>query len=171
MLFRSKKDESTWAANYSEILYETYRTLVKALEYEIEEDFKNMSQWLSVDEIEKEFMDLSFYYPVMIFQGDIYTYTENSSDPLKPCMHVQYNPEFISFHSNSLISYHIDVIAEQYLPDYLKIINQEMNTLKEKLRQQKNELGLSVSKIIKECTGLKQRPNTYRPYLEFDSDM
>ncbi len=166
--FEMKKDKSSWMASHSEDLYETFRTLSKALEYEIDEDFKNMSQFFVDEETGNEFMDLSFYYPVVIFQGDIYAAHLEQKLNLKKREHMQFNPYFFSFYNNEVITYHIDVISEEYLSSYLKIIDQEMITIKKILQQQKQNVLLSMDKIVEECKGLKKKPKTYRKYLEIE---
>ncbi|MGA7677310.1 MAG: hypothetical protein WCA51_02920 [Dehalococcoidia bacterium] len=168
--FEVKKDRSSWMASHGEELYETFRTMIKALEHAIDEDFSAMSQWFVAEEPEKEFMDLSFYYPVVIFQGDLFSaHIENNRPILKKCEHIQYNPEFFSFYHNEVINYHVDVISEEYLQSYLNIIDREMLTIKKLLQKQKKDVLLSIYKIIEECKGLKKTPKTYRKYLEFDS--
>ena len=166
--FEMKKDKSSWMASHGEELYETFRTLTKALEQEIDDDFKNMSQWFIPEEKEKEFIDLSFYYPVVIFQGDIYAaYIGKDDLTFKKCEHVQYNPEFFSFYENEVISYHVDVISEKYLLSYLKIIDREMQAIKHKLQQQKQDVMLSIDRLLIECKSLEKKPNTYRKHLEY----
>lgn len=168
--FEKKKDRSSWIAYHGDELNETFRTIIKALEHAIDEDFMAMSQWFDPEEIEKDFMDLSFYYPVVILQGHLFAaHIENDRPLLKKCEHIQYNPEFYSFYHNEVINYHVDVISEEYLPSYLKIIDREMLTIKKLLQKEKKDVLSSIHKIIKECKGLKKTPRTYRKYLEFDS--
>ena len=163
-----KKDRSSWKANYSDELYKIFRKLTKALEYEIDEDFKNMGQWFVAEET-RGFTDLSFYYPVVIFPGDIYAaYIKDNDLTFKKCEHVQFNPELFSSHDNEVISYHIDVISEKYLPSYLRMIDREMITIKKMLQRRKQKVLLSVSKIVEECKEQKKKSESYRRYLEFE---
>jgi hypothetical protein len=171
--FELKKDKSSWMASHGEELYETFRTLTKALEYEIDNDFRNMSQWLIPEETEKDFIDLSFYYPVVIFQGDIYGAYIGKNDlveerelTFKKCQHIQYNPEYFSFYSNEVIYYHIDVITEKYLPFYLKMIDREMLSIKQILQRQKQDVIFSVNKTVLECKSLEKKLTNYRKHLE-----
>jgi hypothetical protein len=163
-----------WSASHGEDLHETERTLTKALENEIDNDYKNMTQWFDPGEIEKEFTDLSFYYPLVIYQGEIEAVYVGKNDELnkndliiKPCDHIQYNPEFYSFYNNEVISYHIDVITEKYLPSYLKMIESEMTIIKNVLQEQKQVVIRSVDKIITECKSLEKTAKNYRGNLEY----
>jgi hypothetical protein len=172
--FKRKNDKFPWEADYGPDLHDVFERTSKALEYEIDEDFKHMSQWFAPDEIERRFIDLSFYYPVVICQNDIYTVyieknnpTEKDDLTFKPREHIQFNPYFFSSHDKEIISYHIDVISEKYLPRYLEMIAREMQAVKKILEQEKDIVLLSIDRIVEECKALKEKPDTYRKYLEF----
>jgi hypothetical protein len=172
--FDVKKGTSSWMASHSDELHETFRTLIKGLEQEIDSDYRNMAEWMVPQEMDKEFVDLSFYYPVIIFQDDIYALSvgkkdisEKSELPLTPCPHIQYNPEFFSFYDNEVISYHLDVISESYLPSYLDLIDREMQVVKQVIQQHKPAVINSITRIVAECMGLKEKPATYRKHLEY----
>ena len=173
--FETKKGTSNWMAYHTEELHDTFRTLTKALEQEIDDDFRNMVQWFVPEEMATEFVDLSFYYPVVVFQGDVYAASirenglpEEDKLELKKYDHIQYNPEFFSFYDNEVISYHIDVVTERYLPSYLKLIDREMQAIKQIMEQEKSNVIHSVSRITAECIGLKDKPRTYRKHLEYE---
>ena len=164
-----------WNASHGGDLHETERTLTKALENEIDNDFTNMSQWFAPGAPEKEFIDLSFYYPVVIYQGEMNAIYAGKNDPsskddliIKKCDHIQYNPEFYSFYDKEVISYHIDVISEKYLPSFLKLIDEEMVAVKEILQQQKQTVMRSIDKIVSDFGNPKKKPANYRKQLGYD---
>jgi len=86
---------------------------------------------------------------------------------IKKCDHIQYNPEFYSFYENEVISYHIDIITEKYLPTYIKNIENEITEIRKILRQKKQDVKLSVGRLMLECRSLETKPKTYRKYLEY----
>lgn len=178
--FDKSKSGKSWIAQHEKEHRDTpeerktFPSIITAMEYEIDQDFKYMSQWFVPNETERQFIDLSFYYPVVIFQGDIYAVYIGKDVPsgqdnltFEKREHVQFNPDFVSYYSREVNSYHIDVISEKYLSDYLKIINREMLAVKKILEQEKDSVLLSVDKIVEECRSLKVKPDTYREYLEF----
>ncbi len=117
---------------------------------------------------------MSLYYPLVIYQGEINTVYVNKNGQqtkddliIKKCDHVQYNPEFYSFYENEVISYHIDVISEKYLPTYLRTIENEISAIKQILHQRKQDVKLSVDRLMMECKSLEKKPKTYRKYLEY----
>lgn len=165
--FQMKKDKnkSSWMAHHTEDLRDTFTSLFKSLEFEIDEDFR---LWRIDDKLKKEFVDLSFYYPVAIFQGAIYAAHMEDELNLRPCEHIQLNLEFFSFHANDVISYHMDVICAEYLQSYLELIDLEMQKITKVLQQQKQKVQLSIDKIVERCKALEKKPKSYREYLEFD---
>jgi len=163
-----------WKASHDQELHDTEVRIIKAMEHEIDDDFKNMNQWLLPEETEKEFIDLSLYYPLVIYQGELNTIRiDNNSAQTKDdliiskCEHIQYNPEFFSFYDDEVISYHIDIITEKYLPTYLKLIEKEISEIKQILIQQKQNVKHTVGRLIVECQSLEKKPKSYRKYLEY----
>jgi len=172
-----KKDEQKakyWMASHDHELHDTENRIVKAMEHEIEVDFKNMTQWLLPEESETEFIDLSLYYPLVIYQGELKAIRIGNNNMqtkddliISDCDHIQYNPEFFSFYNDEVISYHIDIITEKYLPKYIKLIEKEISDIKDILIQHKQDVKHSVSRLMVECKSLEKPPKTSRKYLEY----
>jgi hypothetical protein len=163
-----------WEASHDQQLHETENRIVKAMEHEIEVDYKNMTQWLSPEESEKEFIDLSLYYPLVIYQGELKAIRINKNNLqtkddliIEECQHIQYNPEFYSFYENEVISYHVDIITEKYLPTYIQMIEKEISEIKNIISSKKRDVKNSVNKLIVECKSLETKPKSYRKYLEY----
>jgi hypothetical protein len=156
-----------WEASHNEEHHDTFNDLIKALEFEISEDFRN---WFIDERIEREFVDLSYYYPVLIIQGGFYLalVEKNELPILTEYDHIQYSTEVFSHYYQDVISYQIDVISEKYLPSYLSIINHETSIIRKRLQRQKPKLQISMDKIVEDCKALKTKPKSYREYLEFD---
>ena len=171
---KSEQKVDYWEASHDQKLHETENRIVKAMEHEIETDYKNMSQWLLPGEVEKEFIDLSLYYPLVIYQGELKSIrikkdSVQSKDDLiiEECQHIQYNPEFYSFYDGEVISYHIDIITEKYLPAFLELIEKEVSSIKEKFIEQKHDVINTVNRLLVECKSLEKTPKSYRKYLEY----
>ncbi len=145
------------------------------MENTIDDDYKHMSQWFGPEDLGKEFIDLSFYYALVIYQGDIDAIIVKKNDSpnkddlnIKSCEHIQYNPEYYSVYEGEVISYHIDIITEKYLVAYLKLIENEMQEIKKVLNQNKQIVMRSVDKIVGECQNLEnQSAKTLRKHLEY----
>jgi hypothetical protein len=163
-----------YKADHDVELNDTYRKLTKAMECEIEDDFKIMSQWLQPSGLGKEFIDLSIYYPVVIYQGGMELIGMNKIDtPQKEDIiienrdHIQFNPEYYSYYDKEVISYHIDIVTEKHLENYINMVEKEVMSIKEALKKEKQVVRRSIDKIIGECQGLDKQPNELRKHMEF----
>ena len=70
--FQLKKDKSSWAALHNEEQHDTFNSLLKALDYEIAEHFDG---WSLPDKVDDEDVNIQIYYPLVIFQGSLYSAT------------------------------------------------------------------------------------------------
>jgi len=163
--FQLKKDKSSWIALHSEEQHDTFNSLLKALDYEIAKHFDG---WSLPDKVDEEDVNIQIYYPLAIFQGSLYSATlKNNQLALRKSRHIQFRKELFLPRTNEVETYQIDVIDEAYLPRYLKIIASEMQMVKKVLQRQRANVFLSIEKIVEEAKRLKQKPNSYRKYLEF----
>jgi len=62
-------------------------------------------------------------------------------------------------------TYQIDIIVEDFLPSYLKIIDSEIDKFKKVFGRQRARVFLSIEKIVKEAKELKDKPESYRKVL------
>ena len=163
--FQLKKDKSSWIAFHSEEQHDTFDSLIKALEYEIAKHFED---WVLPDKAEEEEVNIQIYYPLVILQGGLYSASlENNRLTLRKSKHVQFRKEFFLPRTNEVETYQIDVISEEYLRNYLKIINSEMGKIKKVFKHQRQKVSLSIEKIVEQAKRLKRKPESYREYLEF----
>jgi hypothetical protein len=160
-----KKDRSSWIASHNEEQHDTLNKLIKAVDYAVDEDFKN---WALPEKGEEERVNIQIYYPVLILQGDLYSaYLKNNRLILRKAKHVQFRKELYSTQKNEIETYQIDVIVENYLPRYLEMIESEVEKIKRVFQRKKSIVFDSIEKIVEEARGAKGEPESYRKYLEF----
>lgn len=163
--FQLRKGKSSWIAFHSEEQHDTFNSLIKALEYEIAKHFEG---WTLPYKEEEDTVNIQIYYPLVILQGVLYSaLLENNRLTLKKSKHVQFRKEFFLPRTNEVETYQIDVISEEYLSDYLKIIDNEMAKIKKVFQRQKKKVFLSIEKIVEEAKSHKKKSKSYREYLEF----
>jgi len=152
-------------ALHSEEQHDTFNSLIKALDYEIA---KHFDDWSLPDKVDEEDVNVNIYYPLVIFQGSLYSASlKNNHLTLRKSKHIQFRKELFLPRTNEVEKYQIDVINEEYLPDYLKIINSEMERVKKVLQRQRHDVLLSIEKIVEEAKKLKKKQKSYRECLEF----
>ncbi len=160
-----KGGKSSWIALHGEKQHDTLNSLVKCLEYEISAHFDD---WSLPDKGEESYVDIQIYYPLIILAGSLY-YAElkNNRLILRESKHVQFRKQFFTARINEVKTYQIDIIVEEFLPEYLKMVNHEVSRIKRVLRRKRADVYLSIQNIIRYAKKIKGKPKSYRKYLEF----
>lgn len=163
--FQLMKDKSSWIALHSEEQHDTLNKLIKALDYEIA---KHYNGWYLPDKVDEEDVNIQIYYPLAIFQGSLYSATlKNNQLILKKSKHIQFRKESFLPRTNEVETYQIDIIAEEYLPYYLRIINSEIESVRKVFQRKRANVLLSIEKIVEEAKKLGEKQKSYRESFEF----
>ena len=163
--FQLKKDKSSWMALHSEEQHDTFNSLIKALEYKIADHYNG---WVFPDKIYEKDINIQVYYPLVILQGQLYSATlKNNRLILRKSRHIQFRKELFVSRINKVETYQIDVISEEYIRDYLKIIDYEMERVKKVFQRKKTNVLISIDKIVNETRKISKNIKSYREALEF----
>ncbi len=163
--FQLKKDKSSWMALHSEEQHDTFNSLIKCLEYEIA---KHFDEWVLPGDNEEEVVNVQVYYPLLILQGGLYCGSlDNGNLTLKKSKHVQFRKELFLPRTNEVQTYQIDVISEEYLRDYLRIVDSEMEKIKKAFQRRRQNVFYAMERIVQEAKALKGKQESYRACLEF----
>jgi hypothetical protein len=137
----NKDNKKRWIASHSETQHGTFSSLIKCLDHKIS---THHAGYFLPSEDQKERLNLQFYYPLIVLQGDLYeAYELDGVLQLEEKDHIQFRKQLVKTDDSE--SYQIDVIREKYLPTYLEIINQETNKIAEKLRSNWEVLERSIA--------------------------
>lgn len=159
------QQDGKWLALHDEAQHQTFDSLVKSLDYEITKHFDG---WILPEKNEEEEVNIQVYYPLLILQGDLYSaYLKNNNLSLKKSKHIQFRKQFIPASKKEAETYQIDVITEDYLPSYLKMIDSEIERMRKIFQRKKSRVLLSIEKIVEEAKKAKGNPKSYRKYFEF----
>lgn len=162
--FSQKKKDNTWMASHSDEQHDAFTTLLKAIDYQIG---RHYDSW-SPDYPQRSDVDINIYYPLVILSGSLYSaILQNGKLALNKTKHVHFRKEIYQPSIECVDTYHIDVIQEQYLPTYLKMIGVEVTKIRNSLRRQKQKVIASINEIVKEASKSKTKPKSYREFLEF----
>lgn len=141
--FTQKKNESgkrEWMASHEETHFNSFRTLSVAVEYYQDVLYK---AWVK----DANAINLEFYYPVVVVQGELLEVNPESEDiDIKTTNHIQFRRTSVI--GSKEFNYQIDVITEQYLSTFLKMIENEMNTTVRLLVEHDTTLRSSIEKIV-----------------------
>jgi len=113
-------------------------------------------------------VSIQIYYPTLIIQGSMYSaILEEGNLILRKAKHVHFLKEHFVPHREEVETYHIDVLTEDYLPVYLKMLDSEIEQVKKTLKRKRGEVLLSIDKIVANVRGVNEIPKSYREYLEY----
>jgi hypothetical protein len=163
--FQLKKDRSSWLAFHNEEQHNTFNSLIKSVDYEIDNHFK---EFVLPESANKEALNIQIYYPLLIIQDDLYSaYLKNNRLVLEKAKHIQFHKQLFSTYTHEVETYQIDVITEAYLPHYLQIIEQEIEMIRKVMQRKKRIVFNSIEKIV-QCVGEGGNiRNLYKDYWEF----
>ena len=163
--FQLKKDKSSWLAFHSEEQHDTFNSLIRAVDYEVDSHFND---WYLPDQIDEESVNIQIYYPLLILQGGLYSaYLEDNCLMLKKAKHIQFRKQFFSSYTKEVETYQIDVIVEDYLSHYLEIIKSEIEEIENVLQRKKIRVFKSIEKIVEEAKKGGEEADSYRKHLEY----
>lgn len=149
-------------AFHADSQHDSLTTLIFAIENKIEEYYKNFE---IPDEWESESMNIEFYYPILIFQGPLYTAEiKDGNVSLHKTEHVQFRKQY--FYKSKEVTYQIDVINESYLSSFLKIIDREMEEVAKTFKKYRRVVKKSIDRLADEMR-VKAKKKSLREILEF----
>jgi len=165
--FEWVKKKKSWIAKHSDEQHDTFLSLIKSLNFNIDEHF---NWWTPPEKEEEEFINIQIYYPVIVLQGDLRLgYLENNNLITKKVSHVQFRKQYISSRGPDIYAeaYLIDVINEKYLPKFLDIIDKEIEAIKKMFSRKKKDVEIAMQKIVTEAKKKKKNKESHRDILEF----
>jgi len=154
--FHRKNPKSPWIASHPEAHHQTFTSLINALESEMDEHFRLLAENKPG---ERQSVNLSINYPLLILAGDILLATQTAKGiSLRQVSKVQLRKEL--WHTGRRSVYHIDVITESHLGKYLDQIHNEIKSIR-KLGQDKSAviveaLTMCVAKVRSSPEQLRQ---------------
>lgn len=163
--FRQKSGKTEWLAWHDEEHYSLFDTLVAATEYEMDDFF---SSWELPRKDEVEPLNLNLFYLVLIIKRDLYECTQKRGKPVFTARkHIQFRKSVISGHQQK--TFHIDVITEAYLKQYLVLLENEHDKIKTRLSRKKKDVLRAIDRIVYQAKEAKTKRSlkNFREVLEF----
>ncbi len=159
--FAKGKQGIDWIATHAEEQHETFDKLVAAIHYELEEFCKD---WDLPEHDNEEPMYLEFKYPLIVLGGNLIAARLGKRGiKLKKARHIRYwKTAYINGEEENYI---IDVITEDYLGEYVSIIDKEMKKVRRLLISRKKIVKDSIIRILKEARASESPTETYRQLI------
>lgn len=155
-----KKLPDEWMAIHEGSHYDSFRKLCDVTDYYVDKHFKS---WRPGG---REYLNVEFYYPLIIVQGDLLeAYETKRSVMFRAVDHIQFR-QSVSTNRNAA-NYQIDVIREKYLPEYLEIIDAELKKTARLLRRRHKTVRLAIDRISEEAKDTES-PEQIRKIMDYD---
>lgn len=136
-----KKINDEWMAMHEGSHYESFRKLCDVTDYHVD---KHFTSWKFGGE---ERVNIEFYYPLIIVQGDlIEAYETKRSVGFRSAEHIQFRQSVAT--NRKVVDYQIDVIRERYLPKYLELIDAELKKTARLLRRRHIIVRSAIERIV-----------------------
>lgn len=142
----SRKEKIEWGTSH-EGIYNSIESLVKATKYYVD----NQREEITLNRNTKDAINLAMICPILLFSGPLYECRiQNKGYKIIEANHLVL---YKSVRSKTLKgTYHVDVIKEDYLNSFLRIIEKEEEEIIKKLKKNR--------RLIKENTLKEYRKNT-----------
>ncbi len=150
--FHRKNSNAPWIALHPEGHHETFRTVVCALEAEIDEHYR----LLRANGLPRDSTSVIFYYPLLVLEGPLsLAYDSARGLVLRPADHLQYRTE--TWFGQQRRAYHIDVIRESYLPRYLKSLHNELEAIRERAAAKRGTVLVALRQQLARVSSKSKR--------------
>jgi len=163
--FQHKSGKLEWLAWHDDEHHSLFNTLVAATEYEMDDFF---SSWELPEKDEEEALNLNLFYPLLIIKSDLYECKQKRGKPVfTRRKHIQFRKSVVSRQQQK--TFHIDVITESYLKNYLDLLEEEHEELTTRLKRKKKEVRSAIDRIVSQARAAKRKEKRkdFRDILEF----
>ena len=163
--FHRKSPNAPWVALHSDAQHQTFVSLINALEGAIDEHYEI---WIPPLRGEEESVNIQVYYPVIVLHGELYRAQERGrSLIIQRCDHAQYRRQLWSAQRKS--TYQIDVVTERYFPQFLELLDREVQTMKRRMSRHHTAVRDSIGQLVASARRVKKKTASLRGIFEFRS--
>lgn len=145
--FTQKKNDSgnkEWMAFHEETHFNSFRTLSVAVEYYKDYLYRGWNKENTKN------LNIEFYYPIVVLQGELLEIQQNKREVnIQLADHIQYRRTSIV--NMREINYQIDVVTEDYFPEFLKIIGTELEHTAHLLSENYTSVRAAINTLLKQA--------------------
>lgn len=154
----TKKAGGDWMALHEGPHFDSFSKLCDAADYF---QGKHFSSWRFA---QKEPVNIEFYYPVLVVQGELLEGRPHSGGiALRAATHLQFRRTAIN--RSQATSYQIDVVQEKSFRRFVAMLEKELETIVRRLKTRSHLIRDSVSKIALTARRLRS-PEAIRKIME-----
>jgi hypothetical protein len=152
-----KGKELRWIASHLENQHDSFSNLIKCLEFKCETLFAN--QVWPMEGFENA-LNLHLFYPIVVLQGKLYEASESEDNVnLTEKKWLTFRKQVIR--NQKISSYKIDVVAEEFLPNFLKVLEKEKASMFDEIRNNWQQITLSMLVKTQKARQMKTHREAY----------
>ncbi len=156
--FTRKQQNQDWMAQHEGPQFDAFQKLCDAVSYTQDRQFKG---WKFA---EHEEINLEFYYPVLIVQGDLLDGRPSRHGvTLRAARHLAFRRTVVR--GQAAETYEIDVVTERHFPRFLDLVERELETIVRRIKVRMDRFLKSIDRIAAKGRRL-QKPEAIRRTLE-----
>lgn len=154
----AKKGANEWMALHEGPHFDSFAKLCDAVDYF---QHKHFTSWRFAD---KESVNVEFYYPVLVVQGELLEgRVQKSGIALRAASHLQFRRTAIR--GSEATPYQIDVVQEKRFPRFVAMLESELELTIKRLKARSRVVRDSVSRIVLKARRLRS-PEAVRKAME-----
>jgi hypothetical protein len=156
--FSYAKSKKKWIAEHEGSHFESLQKVCDAINYSVDSHFKGWEFG------EEESMDIQFYYPLIVVQGELIdARPSKKSVKLKKVDHLVFRRTIIQ--GTKETNYNIDIVTERFFSEYLSLVESEMLKTVSRIKRRKKDLRRSMESIIQKAKRLRS-PDKIRKAMD-----
>jgi len=153
-----KKQPAEWMATHEDSHFDAFRKLSAAVDYYSRKHFES---WRIG---KREYINLEFYYPVLVVQGDLMDVRQNKKSlRISKAEHIQYRMSTLV--GKEQRTHQIDVVTERFFSKYLDILDSELAKTARLLRRRHKFVNMTVDRIARAASRFRS-PEKVRAAME-----
>jgi len=116
--YQKNKDER----DGKDAILDAISKIIKFMDYR----FQNLKPFFTKDSPRR---DIIFYFPMVVFDGDLFEASFKETLDLKECRHVVYETRYLSSLTKSLVPLYIDIVRKDAFEDVISTIEKEVRDI------------------------------------------
>lgn len=118
-------------------IFDAISKIIKFMDYR----FQSLKEFFATDSTRR---DIIFYFPLIVFDGELYESSFGKTLKLKESRHLVYETRYLSSLTKSLVPLYIDIVRKDAIEEILSIIEKEVYDINECLKKPESQKQLSA---------------------------
>ena len=130
-------------------IYEGVNELVKFVSYQIHSYISSSRRrYEEVTDIWKPLFGIHYFFPVLVYDGQLFeAIIEDDKIELEERNHILLERHYKPLYSDAPLTYRIDIVKREFFPEFVKIIEEDIEWIQKQLIQNRDKIEDTISKF------------------------